>query len=95
MQAFILETLTGTGWRRSGDIYWTLDTARSMATQLLRKKQAQRVRILSVDVSLEAVEELDLKAVIAGLAKTIGRGLTTGSDPKLTIQNQKTEGDNV
>ncbi len=57
MQAFILETLTGTGWRRSGETFWTLDTATAMAKLLLKKKQAQRVRVLPVEVSLEAVAE--------------------------------------
>jgi hypothetical protein len=44
MQAFVLETLTGTGWRRSGETFWTLETATAMAKSLLKKKQAQRVR---------------------------------------------------
>lgn len=57
MQAFVLETLTGTGWRRSGETFWTIETATAMAKALLKKKHAQRVRVLSVDVSLEAVAE--------------------------------------
>ncbi len=57
MQAYILETLTGTGWRRSGDTFWTLETAKSMAKLLLKKKQAQRVRVLTVVVNLNAVAE--------------------------------------
>ena len=57
MQAFVLETLTGTGWRRSGETFWTLDTATTMAKLLLKKKQAQRVRVLPVEVNLNAVAE--------------------------------------
>lgn len=57
MQAFVLETLTGTGWRRSGETFWTLETATAMAKSLLKKKQAQRVRILPVNVSLDAIAE--------------------------------------
>ncbi len=57
MQAYILETLTGTGWRRSGDTFWTLETAAAMAKLLLKKKQAQRVRVLPVEVNLNAVAE--------------------------------------
>ena len=57
MQAFVLETLTGTGWRRSGETFWTFDTATAMAKLLLKKKQAQRVRVLPVEVSLDAVAE--------------------------------------
>ena len=57
MQAYILETLTGTGWRRSGETFWTLETATAMANLLLNKKQAQRVRVLPVTVNLTAVAE--------------------------------------
>lgn len=58
MQAFVLETLTGTGWRRSGETFWTLETATAMAKLLLKKKHAQRVRVLPVEVSLDAVADL-------------------------------------
>ena len=57
MQAFVLETLTGTGWRRSGDTFWTLETATAMAKLLLKKKQAQQVRVLPVEVNLNAIAE--------------------------------------
>lgn len=57
MQAYILETLSGTGWRRSGETFWTLDTAQAMAERMLRKKLAQRVRVLPVEVNLNAVAE--------------------------------------
>lgn len=57
MQAFVLETLTGAGWRRSGETFWTLETATAMAKSLLKKKQAQRVRILPVEVNLNAIAE--------------------------------------
>ena len=57
MQAFVLETLTGTGWRRSGETFWTLETATIMAKLLLKKKQALRIRVLPVEVSLNAVAE--------------------------------------
>lgn len=60
MQAFILETLTGTGWRRSGETFWTLETAKSMAKLLLKKKQAQRVRVLPVTIDLNAVAEFPI-----------------------------------
>ena len=62
MQAYILETLTGTGWRRSGDTFWTLETATAMANLLLKKKQAQRVRVLPVVVNLNAVAEFPASA---------------------------------
>lgn len=56
-RAFVLETLTGTGWRLSGETFWTLETAAAMANMLLKKRHAQRVRVLPVEVSLEAVAE--------------------------------------
>lgn len=58
MQAYVLETLTGTGWQRGGDTFWTIETATAMAKQLLKNKQALRVRILPVTVNLTAVAEL-------------------------------------
>ena len=57
MQAFVLEKLMSTGWRRGGETFWTLESATAMAKLLLRKKQAQRVRVLPVEVSLNAVAE--------------------------------------
>lgn len=66
MQAFVLETLTGTGWRRSGETFWTLETATIMAKLLLKKKQALRIRVLPVEVSLNAVAEFPELSLIQG-----------------------------
>ncbi len=57
MDAFILESLTGTGWKLSGDAYWTLDTAKARAARIIAKNHAKRVRILPVTVSDTAVAE--------------------------------------
>ena len=57
MDAFILETLVSTGWRRSGETFWTRDSADKEATRLIRRKLARRVRILPISVSPEAVAE--------------------------------------
>ena len=57
MDAFVLECLQSTGWKRSGDAYWTLDAAKAKAVRLIAKRQAQRVRILPVEVNLNAVAE--------------------------------------
>ena len=56
MEAFILETLVSTCWRRGGETYWTLDAAEQAAKQLIRRKLARRVRILSVQVDHDAVK---------------------------------------
>ena len=58
MDAFLLETLTSTGWRRGGETYWTLDAAEQAARRLIRRKLARRVRILPVRVEVEAVAEV-------------------------------------
>ena len=60
MEAFILETLVSSGWRRSGDTYWTLDTAIAAGRELIRRKLARRVRVLPVRIDHNAVAELPL-----------------------------------
>ncbi|MFZ1933584.1 MAG: hypothetical protein WCB27_18805 [Thermoguttaceae bacterium] len=58
MEAFILETLVSTGWRRSGETYWTLDAALAAGRQMIRRKLARRVRVLPIHVDHNAVAEL-------------------------------------
>ena len=58
METFILETLVSTGWRRSGDTYWTLDTAIAAGRDMIRRKLARRVRVLPVCIDHNAVAEL-------------------------------------
>ncbi len=69
MDAFILETLTSTGWRRGGETYWTLGSAQEAGRRLIRRKLARRVRIMPVQVGLQAVAELP-KLVTAIPAKS-------------------------
>ena len=57
MDAFVLESLTGTGWKLTGDTYWTLDAAKSRAARIVAKNHAKRVRVLPVTVSNNAVVE--------------------------------------
>ena len=57
MEAFILETLVSTGWRRSGDTYWTLDAAIAAGREMIRRKLARRVRVLPVHINPDAVVE--------------------------------------
>ena len=58
MEAFLLETMTSTGWRRGGVTYWTFDSAEREAKRLVRRKLARRVRILPVAVDSTAVAEI-------------------------------------
>ena len=58
MEAFILETLVSTGWRRSGETYWTLDIALAAGREMIRRKLARQVRVLPVHIDHNAVAEL-------------------------------------
>ena len=60
MDAFILETLVSTGWRRSGETYWTLDVAIAAGREMIRRKLARRVRVLPVHIDHNAVAELPI-----------------------------------
>lgn len=56
MHGFILEILAGRTWRREGTTYWTQQAAATEAKLLLSRGKAQEVRILSIEVSADAVE---------------------------------------
>ena len=58
MQAFILETLLSKGWRRGGEVYWTQEDATAAGRDILKRRLARRVRILSAHVTLTPVAEL-------------------------------------
>lgn len=58
MEAFLLETLLSRGWRRGGEIFWTLEDARRVAGAMIRRKEARAARVLSIQVKLEPVAEL-------------------------------------
>lgn len=58
MDAYILETLVSTGWRRSGETYWTLDAALVAGRRMIRRKLVRQVRVLPVRVDSNAVAEL-------------------------------------
>ena len=61
MQAFAIEILDGKTWRRLDTIYWTRHIAEREARTLMRHGKGCRVRILPVEVGLEAVAEIDSK----------------------------------
>ena len=55
MDAFIFESLFSSGWKRGGETYWTLETAKIEARRLVRRGRARQVRILPLSVGLEPV----------------------------------------
>ncbi len=57
MEAYILEIGTATGWRRGGETFWDLSTAEAAGRRLIRRKLARRIRVLPLQVSLDAVSE--------------------------------------
>jgi len=61
MNGYLLERLTSCGWRRTGELFWTLQTAEKEARRILRRKAAQLVRILPVTVSSDAVTTVEPK----------------------------------
>jgi len=58
MQAFLLETLLTKGWRKGGEVFWTLEDASRAGRALLKRKGARAVRILPLQVALQPVAEL-------------------------------------
>jgi hypothetical protein len=68
MGAYILEILLQWGWRRGGEIYWTLADAEAAGRAMLKRRLARQVRILSVNVELQPVAELPSTADGSGNA---------------------------
>ena len=58
MAGYILEILLQRGWRRGGEIFWTIEDAKRAGTALLKRRIARRVRVLPVNVELQPVAEL-------------------------------------
>ena len=69
MDAYILETLVSAGWRRSGETYWTLDSASAAGRQMIRRKLVRQVRVLPVRVDCTAVAELPAVETSRGAEK--------------------------
>ena len=58
MQAFLLERLFPTGWRRSGELYWRLSDAERESQRTMRERKVRGVRVLTVRINPDAVIEL-------------------------------------
>lgn len=69
MHAFILETLLVSGWKRGGEVYWTLEDARAVGFRLMKRRLARQVRILAAEVQPSPVAELPEAAGQEGGAK--------------------------
>jgi hypothetical protein len=50
MRGYILETLTVSGWRRGGVIYWTRADALRAGRKLIHRKLARRTRVLPAKI---------------------------------------------
>ena len=57
MQAFLLERLYPTGWRRSGDLFWQLSEAERESRRTIQEQKVRGVRVLSVRVNPDAILE--------------------------------------
>jgi hypothetical protein len=57
VQAFVLEHLFPTGWRRDGQLFWRFGDAEREASRILKDGEARGVRILPVRVNSDAVFE--------------------------------------
>ncbi len=58
MQAFLLERLFPTGWRRSGELYWRLSDAEHESQRTMQEQKVRGVRVLAVRINPDAVIEL-------------------------------------
>ncbi|MEE3368794.1 MAG: hypothetical protein VX346_05575 [Planctomycetota bacterium] len=57
MQAFLLERLFPTGWRRSGELFWQWSEAERESRRTIREQKVRGVRVLAVRVNPDAVVE--------------------------------------
>lgn len=59
MNAFVLESLHPTGWRRSGELFWRFVDAAAAASATVADRDARAVRVLAVTVHDAAVLSLE------------------------------------
>jgi len=58
MQAFVLERLYPSGWRRTGELFWRLSDAQLASRQAISDEAVRAVRILSARINPDAVIEM-------------------------------------
>ncbi len=61
MGAFILELLLQRGWRRGGEVFWTIEDAKRAGNSFLKRRIARQVRILPATIDLQPVAELPVR----------------------------------
>ena len=69
VQAFLIERLYPTGWRRSGQLFWRFSDAQSESEKEIRNRNARGVRVLSVKINPDAVIEMLAEAAGVNDAK--------------------------
>jgi hypothetical protein len=74
MQGFILETLLVSGWKRGGEVYWTLADAQAVGSRLIKRKLARKVRILPAEIQLNPVAEVPAAQPAPPAATPAGEG---------------------
>ncbi|MEN6405264.1 MAG: hypothetical protein ABFC77_02210 [Thermoguttaceae bacterium] len=57
MQAFLIERLFSTGWRRDGELFWQLSDAISECERSLDAGELRAARIIPVKILTESVFE--------------------------------------
>jgi hypothetical protein len=62
MQAFLIERLYPTGWRRSGELYWRLSDVDRELNRIIAERGARGVRVLPVRIGSAAVIERVLQS---------------------------------
>jgi hypothetical protein len=58
MQAFLLERLYPTGWRRTGELFWRRSDAEHESTRALHERKVRGVRVLAAHINPVAVIEV-------------------------------------
>ena len=78
MDAYALEILTPTAWRRESRIFWTQADAERTGKRLMTRRVARAVRVLPLSVGLQPVAEIPEPAAppagqaVAGLVRGAG-----------------------
>lgn len=59
MNAYLLESLHPTGWRRSSELHWRFADASDAASRMLADATARAVRVLPVVIRADAILTLE------------------------------------
>lgn len=59
MTAYIIESLSSTGWRRTGEIHWRLSDAKAEANRRTDTGKARACRVLPVEIDAKEVYAIE------------------------------------